>query len=68
MKKRIFEKFIKTGTLSEADQSFCDSIGWYPVDELPLKEEFVKELKDTRKKSSGKSMIAKDFDKLCKKL
>ena len=40
-KKRIFEEFIKTGTLSTEDQEFCDKIDWYPVDELELKEEYI---------------------------
>ena len=46
IKKEIFEKFIKTGTLSADDQEFCDEIDWYPVDELPLKEEYVKKIKE----------------------
>lgn len=45
MKRDIFEEFIETGELSADDQEFCDKIDWYPVDELPLKEEYVKKLK-----------------------
>ncbi|MBA5942522.1 MAG: hypothetical protein H0M93_04270 [Methanophagales archaeon] len=45
MKCDIFEEFIETGELSADDQEFCDKIDWYPVDELPLKEEYVKKLK-----------------------
>lgn len=67
-KKRIFEEFIKTGKLSDKDQEFCDSIDWYPVDELPLKEEFVKELKEARKEPSGKAMTPEEFKKWCKEL
>ena len=67
-KKEIFDNFIKTGTLSDEDQEFCDSIDWYPVDELELKEEFIKELKKARKEPSGKSMTAKEFDKWCEDL
>lgn len=67
-KKRIFEEFIKTGQLAKEDQKFCDKIDWYPVDELELKEEFVKKLKKKRKKSSDKTMTTKEFDKLCKEL
>jgi hypothetical protein len=67
-KKRIFEEFIKTGALSEEDQKFCDGIDWYPVDELPLKKEFVKELKKVRKEPAGKAMTVEKFDKWCKKL
>lgn len=48
-KKRIFEEFIKTGTLSDGDQRFCDGIDWYPVDELPLRQEYVGKLKGIEK-------------------
>ncbi|MBA3064830.1 hypothetical protein FP803_05310, partial [Candidatus Woesearchaeota archaeon] len=47
LKKEIFERFIKTGTLSDADQEFCDKIGWYPIDELELKEEYIEKLKES---------------------
>ena len=64
-KKRIFEEFIKTGTLSDKDQEFCDKIDWYPVDELELKEEFIKELKKARKEPSIPMTLEK-LDKLMK--
>ena len=65
LKKGIFEKFIKTGTLSDADQEFCDKIDWYPIDELPLKEEFVKELEKARNEPMGKPMTLEEFNKWC---
>lgn len=68
LKKEIFERFIKTGTLSDEDQIFCDEIDWYPVDELPLKEEFIEELKRARKEPSGKAMTIEEFDKWCQSL
>ena len=68
IKREIFERFIRIGTLTEEDQKFCDKIDWYPVDEMELKEEFVKELKEARKKHSGKGMTAKEFDKWCNEL
>lgn len=69
MKKEIFERFIKTGTLSTDDQEFCDRIDWYPVDELELKKEFIEELEKARKKSSsGKAMTIEEFDKWCEEL
>ena len=49
MKRDIFEEFIKTGELSAEDQEFCDRIDWYPVDELPLREEYVKKLRQIEK-------------------
>ena len=51
MKKDIFERYIKTGELSDEDWVFCERIDWHPVDELPLKEEFVKRLKEARKET-----------------
>lgn len=49
LKKIIFERYLKTGKLSEEDGEFCEKIDWHPVDELPLKEEFVKKLEEARK-------------------
>ena len=68
MRKGIFDRFIKTGTLSEEDQEFCDSIDWYPVDELELKEEFIEELKKARKEPSGKAMTIEEFNRWCEEL
>ncbi len=68
LKKEIFERFMKTGTLSDEDQKFCDEIDWYPVDELPLKEEFIEELKRARKEPSGKAMTIEEFKKWCDEL
>lgn len=51
LKKDIFERYIKTGELSDEDWVFCERIDWHPVDELPLKEEFVKRLKEARKET-----------------
>ena len=44
-KKDIFDGFIESGSITDEDWAFCDSIDWHPVDELPLKESFVKMLK-----------------------
>ena len=64
IKKVIFEKFLKTHKLSAQDQLFCDSIDWHPVDELPLKESFVKKLEQIEKrKPSGKAMTIDEFEK-----
>jgi len=64
MKRDIFEEFIKTGTLSDDDQEFCDKIDWHPVDELPLEESFVKELEKARDEPSGKPMTLEELDEL----
>lgn len=49
LKKVIFESYMKTGKISDEDWEFCDNIDWHPVDELPTKEEFKKELSRRRK-------------------
>lgn len=67
-KKRIFEVFLKTRKLPPDDQQFCDEIDWHPVDELPLKEEFVKKLMSSAKKPSGKPMTTEAFKKWCDSL
>lgn len=64
LKKIIFEKYIKTGKLSDGDWIFCEKIDWHPVDELPLKEEFAKELDERRK---GPFIRLKSVDELFKK-
>ena len=54
IKKLIFERYLKTGNLSDADWRFCERIDWHPVDELPLKKEFLQKLAKTRKEKSRK--------------
>lgn len=49
LKKDIFEEYIRTGRLSDEDWEFCQEIDWHPVDDLPLKEEFVKKLEQRKK-------------------
>jgi len=51
MKKEIFGRYIKTGTISDEEWEFCEKIDWHPVDELPLREEFAKELEKRRKET-----------------
>jgi hypothetical protein len=43
--KSIFEKYMKTKKVSDEDWEFCELIDWHPVDELPMKEEHIAELK-----------------------
>ena len=54
MKKIIFEKYLQTKDISDKDWEFCKKIDWHPVDELPLKEEFIKKLKTIKKEKSIK--------------
>lgn len=49
IKKLIFENYIKTGDLSDEEWTFCEKIDWHPVDELPLKEEFIKKMKEVKR-------------------
>lgn len=44
-KREILEKYLRSGSLSDADQSFCEKADWHPVDELPLNKKFINELK-----------------------
>ena len=63
MKKDIFERFIKTGELPEEDQEFCESIDWYPIDELEVREEYAEKLKSRLKEPVGKPLTIEEFNK-----
>jgi len=63
IKKLIFENYIKTGNISDNEWVFCEKIDWHPVDELPLKEEFVKRLNIIKKE---KGIKFKSIDELRK--
>ncbi len=67
-KKRIFEEFLKTGSFSDEDENFCEKIDWHPVDELPMKKEYIEKLKKIDKKPSNKSMDIGEFNKWCESL
>lgn len=49
LRKEIFERYLKTGRLTDEDWEFCEKIDWHPVDELPLKDEFIERLKEAEK-------------------
>ena len=49
MKRDIFVRYKQTGEITDEDWEFCERIDWHPVDVLPLKEEFKKELEQRRK-------------------
>ncbi len=63
LKKEIFERYIKKGKITEEDEKFCEEIDWHPVDELPLKEEYVKKLKRLEKEPHSR-MNLRELDKL----
>lgn len=63
IKKLIFENYLKTGTLSGEEWEFCEKMDWHPADELPLKEEFKKELERRRKEKPIKIRSVGDMFK-----
>ncbi len=63
LKRYIFDKYIKTGKMTKEEEKFCEKIDWHPVDELPLKEEFIKKLKKVRKGPYSKPMNSTELKK-----
>lgn len=51
-KKLIFENYIKNGSITDEEWEFCEKIDWHPVDELPLKEDFKKEMERRKKEKA----------------
>lgn len=60
-KKLIFENYLKSGTLTDEEWEFCDKIDWHPVDELPLKEEFIKKMAEIKKSKSKRYGSVEEF-------
>jgi hypothetical protein len=56
LKRYLYEKYMKTGKLTKDEEKFCEQIDWHPVDELPIRQEFVKKLDAIRKGSYSKPM------------
>ena len=67
IKKLIFENYIKIGDLSNEEWNFCEKIDWHPVDELPLKEEFIKKLKEIKKEKPIKFKSIDELRKIIEK-
>ena len=63
LKKLIFEDYMKSGKISDDEWRFCEKIDWHPVDELPLKEEFIKKLEAVKKEKSIKVKSVSDIFK-----
>lgn len=68
LKRELFDKYVKTGKLSDEEWKFCDKLDWIPGDWLPLREEFVEELKRAEKGPHSKAMTAEQFSKWMDKL
>jgi hypothetical protein len=66
IKKLIFENYLKTGKISDEEWGFCEKNDWHPVDELPLKEEFKKEMERRKKEKSIKLKSVSDIFKSIK--
>jgi hypothetical protein len=63
MKKLIFERYLKTREISDEDWKFCDKIDWHPVDELPIKKEYIEKIKNIKKEKSIKMSSVSDIFK-----
>lgn len=66
LKKLVFENYIKTGNLNDDEWAFCEKIDWHPVDELPLKDSFKKEIEKRKKEKSIKFSSVSDLFKTIK--
>jgi hypothetical protein len=66
MKKLILENYMKTGTITDEEWEFCEKIDWHPVDELPLKEDFIKKLEAIKKEKSIRVKSVSEIFKNCK--
>jgi hypothetical protein len=62
-KKLIFEKYMRTREISDEDWRFCEEIDWHPVDELPIKPEYIEKLKKIKKEKSIKVSSVSDIFK-----
>jgi hypothetical protein len=49
MKQDILQRFNQTKEVTDEDWEFCEQIDWHPVDELPMKESFIKKHKEIEK-------------------
>ncbi|WP_048065946.1 hypothetical protein [Methanosarcina acetivorans] len=60
-KREIFEKYLRSGELSDEDAEFCDKTDWHPADELPLREDYVQRLEDLKKETPLKVRDVSDI-------
>jgi len=68
LKRYIFDKYMKTGELTKEEEKFCEQIDWHPVDELPLKEEFIKNLNKTQRGPHSKPIKPEQLKEWFEKL
>jgi len=69
IKQDISKKFKQTRKITDEDWEFCEKIDWHPIDELPMKESFIKELEEARHEPTGKVYNSiKEFNDWCDKI
>ena len=50
-KRKILETYIRDKSISEADAAFCENMDWHPVDELPIKQHVIEDIRKAHKRS-----------------
>lgn len=66
LKKEIFERYLKTGKVTDDDWEFCEQTDWHPVDELPEKEEFRRGIEEAKKEKPLRFRSVGEFFKSVK--
>ncbi|MDO8529035.1 MAG: hypothetical protein Q7S06_04065 [Nanoarchaeota archaeon] len=61
IKKLIFENYLKIGSITDEEWEFCEKIDWHPVDELPLKKEFIEKMKKIKRGKFNKYNSVEEF-------
>ena len=61
MKRDILERYEQIGDITDEDWKFCEKIDWHPVDEFPLKEEFIKRLESAKKEKPFRYKSVDEF-------
>lgn len=51
-KREIFERYLRTRKITDEDLFFCEKTDWHPVDELPIKKEYLEKIKAVKKEKS----------------
>jgi len=57
----ILDRYLRRKELTDKEYAFMDRIDWHPVDELELREEYVKKLKRIEKQKAKELDINKLF-------
>ncbi len=66
MKQDIIKRYHQTKEITDEDWEFCEAIDWHPVDELPMKESFIKEIEKAEEETPIKFNSAEEFLKSLK--